>query len=174
MSEAIGLTLHPPEELDSADLVVVGGGNTFHLLRECRLRDLLGPMRERVREGKARYLGWSAGANLACPTIGTTNDMPIVDPGGLEALGLISFQINPHYLSASIPGHHSETRDERLSEFARANPDLPVVGLPEGDWLRVSGSSVELCGPYPAAWFHGERSPMRLVPGGPTPLGDTR
>ena len=100
--------------------------------------------------------------------------MPIVDPGGLEALGLISFQINPHYLSASIPGHHGETRDERLAEFARANPDLPVVALPEGDWLRVSGSSVELCGPYPAAWFHGERSPMRLVPGGPTPLGDTR
>ena len=72
MSEAIGLTLHPPEELDSADLVVVGGGNTFHLLRECRLRGLLGPMRARVREGKARYLGWSAGANLACPTIKTT------------------------------------------------------------------------------------------------------
>ena len=73
-----------------------GGGNTFHLLRECRLRGLLGVMRARVREGKTRYLGWSAGANLACPTIKTTNDMPIVDPGSLDALGLVPFQINPH------------------------------------------------------------------------------
>ena len=92
---------------------------------------LLGVMRARVREGKARYLGWSAGANLACPTIKTTNDMPIVDPGGLKALGLVRFQINPHYVNATFAGHHGETRDERLAEFARANPGLPVIGLPD-------------------------------------------
>jgi peptidase E len=145
----------------------------FHLLRECRLRGLLGLMRPRVREGKARYLGWSAGANLACPTIKTTNDMPIVDPGGLEALGLLSFQINPHYVDVTLAGHHGETRNERLAEFARANPGLSVIGLPKGDWLRVSGSSAELHGAHPAAWFDGEKVALRLQPGGPTPFGDS-
>ena len=105
-------------------------------------------MREKVKTG-TRYLGWSAGANLACPTIKTTNDMPIVDPGGLDALGLIGFQINPHYVNVSAPGHHGETRDERLAEFARVNPKLPVIALLEGAWLRVSGSSIELRGPHP-------------------------
>jgi dipeptidase E len=173
VSEATGLALQPVEELDGADFIIVGGGNTFQLLRECRLRGLLGPMRASVREGKARYLGWSAGANLACPTIKTTNDMPIVDPGGLEALGLLPFQINPHYVNATLPGHHGESRDERLAEFARANPGLPVIGLPEGDWLRISGSSIELRGAHPAAWFHGEKVPIRIQPGGPTPFGDS-
>jgi dipeptidase E len=173
VSEAIGLALHPAEELERADLIVVGGGNTFQLLRECRARGLLEPMRTRVRRREARYLGWSAGANLACPTIKTTNDMPIVDPEGLDALGFVPFQINPHYFNATLPGHHGETRDERLSEFARANPGLPVIGLPEGDWLRVSGSSVELCGTHAAMWFHGEKPPTRVAPGGPTPFGDT-
>ena len=172
VGEAIGLALHPADELERADLVIVGGGNTFQLLRECRGRGLLDTVRARVREGKARYLGWSAGANLACPTIKTTNDMPIVDPGSLDALGLVNFQINPHYFNVALPGHHGETRDERLAEFARANPGLPVIGLPEGDWLRVSASSVELCGAHPATWFHGEKAPTRLLPGGPTPFGD--
>ena len=143
-------------DLGKADLIVVGGGNTFQLLKECRERGLLKAIRQRVRAG-ARYLGWSAGANLACPTIRTTNDMPIVDPGGLDALGLLPFQLNPHYFNVSIPGHHGETRDQRLAEFARVNPDLPVLGLPEGDWLRVSGRRATLGGPHPAIWFHGKR-----------------
>jgi dipeptidase E len=154
-----------PEDLASAELVIVGGGNTFQLLRECRRRGLIEAIRKRVVQEKARYLGWSAGANLACPTIMTTNDMPIVDPGGLEALGLIPFQINPHYTSASLPGHHGETRDERLAEFARVNPRLPVIGLPEGDWLRVSGSLIELRGPHPAVWFEGAKPPVPLSAG---------
>src|SRR5687767_15132559 len=165
VSEALSLELQPIEKLDDADLIVVGGGNTFQLLRECRTRGLLKPIAQRVREGKSKYLGWSAGANLACPTIKTTNDMPIVDPGGLDALGLIAFQINPHYVNASLPGHHGETRDERLREFARVNPALPVIGLPEGDWLRVSGSLVELRGPYPAVWFEGDKPPAQLNAG---------
>jgi len=90
---------------------------------------------------------------LSCPTIRTTNDMPIVDPGGLDALGLVAFQINAHYVNAVLPGHHGETRDERLEEFVLANPGLPVVGLPEGDWLRVAGDSMALGGPHPATWF---------------------
>lgn len=111
--EALGFplsTVEKPEDLARAELIIVGGGNSFQLLRECRKRGLLSPIAKRVREGM-KYLGWSAGSNLACPTIKTTNDMPIVDPGGLDALGLVPFQINPHYTNASLPGHHGETRD---------------------------------------------------------------
>jgi dipeptidase E len=153
-----------PEDLANAELIIVGGGNTFQLLRECRNRGLLDEMTARVHAG-TKYMGWSAGANLACPTIKTTNDMPIVDPGGLDALGLVSFQINPHYVNASLPGHHGETRDERLAQFARVNPAVPVIGLPEGDWLRVSGLLVELHGPHPAVWFDGDKPPARLNAG---------
>ena len=157
------------DDLAGADLVIVGGGNTFQLLKECRARGFL----EGIKK-VPKYLGWSAGANLACPTIKTTNDMPIVDPGGLDALGLTNFQINPHYLNVALPGHHGETRDDRLAEFARANPQLPVIALPEGDWLYVSDSTLELHGAHPAVLFSGTRPPRRLVPGKlPTLSGDS-
>jgi dipeptidase E len=152
------------EAIEQSDLIIVGGGNTFQLLRECRARGVLEAIVRKVREGSARYLGWSAGANLACPTIKTTNDMPIVDPRGLDALGLLPFQVNPHYLDLRVPGHHGETRSERLAEFARVNPSLPVIGLPEGDWLRVSGESVELRGAHEASWFSGDKAPAPVVP----------
>jgi len=177
VGEALRLTvelIQGLDDLEKAELIIVGGGNTFQLLRECRTRGVLESIRKTVREGKAKYLGWSAGANLACPTIKTTNDMPIVDPGGLEALGLVPFQINPHYLSVSVPGHHGETRDERLAEFARVNPALPVIALPEGAWLRVSDSTIELRGPYPAVLFAGEKPPRNHAPGNLPPFfGDT-
>lgn len=168
VEQATGLSLGVVDQaahVATADLIIVGGGNTFRLLGECRARELLGPIRERVITGKARYLGWSAGSNLACPTIKTTNDMPIVDPGGLDALGLIGFQINPHYLNFSIPGHHGETRNDRLAEFVHANPKLPVIGLPEGDWLRVSGTIAELRGPHPATWFEAGKDPAPIKAG---------
>ncbi|HEX5776195.1 MAG TPA: dipeptidase PepE [Caulobacteraceae bacterium] len=159
-----------PDDLRDAEMVVVSGGNTFQLLKECRNRELLAPLKKKILSG-TRYLGWSAGSNLACPTIKTTNDMPIVDPGSLEALGLLPFQLNPHYTSKSIPGHQGETRDQRLAEFAAVNPDVPVLGLPEGDWLRVSGARLELKGPHEAVWFHaGRRIPVppgMLSPAGP-------
>ena len=155
VADATGFNLkiaHAASDLETADLIVVGGGNTFQLLKECRERRLLEVIRARVAGG-CRYLGWSAGAVLSCPTIRTTNDMPIVDPGGLDALGLVPFQINAHYVNVVLPGHHGETRDERLEEFVLANPELPVVGLPEGDWLRAAGDSMALGGPHPATWF---------------------
>jgi dipeptidase E len=177
VGEATGFTLQiarQASDLNDQELVIVGGGNTFQLLKECRARGMLSAIQNRVGSGM-RYLGWSAGANLACPTIRTTNDMPIVDPGGFEALGLVPFQINAHYLSVSLPGHHGETRDERLEEFAHANPGLPVIGLPEGDWIRVSGSSTELRGPHRAMWFEGARSPTLIAAGKLPPLfGDTK
>jgi dipeptidase E len=150
--------------LEEAELIIVSGGNTFQLLKEVRTRGLLEAISRRVSSG-IPYIGWSAGANLACPTIKTTNDMPIVDPGGLDALGLVPFQINPHYTNAHPPGHQGETRDQRLAEFAQVNPDLPVVGLPEGDWLRVSGGALELRGPHPAVLFSGTAAPAALRPG---------
>ena len=155
VAEATGFSLqvvHKSSDLETADLIIVGGGNTFQLLKECRSRGLLEVIRARTQSG-CRYLGWSAGAVLACPTIRTTNDMPIADPAGFEALGLVPFQINAHYANVVLPGHHGETRDERLEEFVLANPRLPVIGLPEGDWLRVSGESMALGGPHAAVWF---------------------
>jgi dipeptidase E len=146
----------PVAAVRAARGLVVGGGNTFRLLATLYDRGLIDVIRERVRGGMP-YLGISAGCNVACPTIRTTNDMPIVDPGGLDALGLIPFQINPHYLSVALPGHHGETRDERLEEFTLANPGLRVLGLPEGNWVRVSGESAQLGGPHPSIWFEDGR-----------------
>jgi dipeptidase E len=151
----------PPEE---RDVMLIGGGNSFHLLRECRTRGLLEPMRALARAG-VPYAGWSAGANLACPTIRTTNDMPIVDPGGFEALGLVGFQINPHYTNALPPGHQGETREQRLAEFVKANPEVPVLGLPEGDWLTVRGQTVTLHGPKDAVAIQHGRSPCPMASG---------
>ncbi|WP_050455070.1 dipeptidase PepE [Candidatus Burkholderia verschuerenii] len=136
-------------------LIVVGGGNTFQLLAQCRSRGLIDAIRNAVRGG-VRYLGWSAGAILACPTICTTNDMPIVDPKGFGALDLIDFQINPHYTNALPAGHQGKTRNQRIEEYLAANPQSTVLGLPEGDWLHVADRAVTLQGPHDAVWFtHG-------------------
>lgn len=145
-------TRDPVAAVREAECVIVGGGNTFHLLKLCREAGLLDVIREVVRAG-VPYIGWSAGANLACPSISTTNDMPVVDPGGFGALGLIDFQINPHYNNGRLPGHMGETRDQRIAEFLVLNPTMPVLGLPEGDWLRVQGNTVALAGALPVRLF---------------------
>lgn len=128
-----------------AEAIAVGGGNTFHLIDLMYENGLIEPIRERVRAG-APYMGWSAGSNVVCPTIRTTNDMPIVQPPTFEALGLVPFQINPHYTDAVLPEHQGETRADRIAEFIEANPDMNVVGLREGSTLRVEGESVTLLG----------------------------
>jgi len=168
--QPLGVTVtgaHHGAPPDDHDVLLVGGGNTFHLLRECRRRGLLARIGGLARTGMP-YAGWSAGSNLACPTIRTTNDMPIVDPGGFDALGLLSFQINPHYTNALPAGHQGETREQRLAEFVRANPDVDVLGVPEGDWLTVQGRDVGLHGPQPAVWIHAGE-PLRQVRPGPLP-----
>lgn len=154
----------PVAALEEAAVIIVGGGNTFNLLGQLRRQDLLGVIARRVREGAA-YLGWSAGSNLACPSICTTNDMPIVDPKGFDALGLLSFQINPHYTDAHPAGHRGETRSQRLAEFCTVNPDMPVLGLAEGSGLRVSAQDVTLLGPHEAPLFKGTQAPRICVPG---------
>ncbi len=142
----------PAAAVRQADAVFVGGGNTFHLLRACYQHRLLDAIRERTSQG-APYVGWSAGANLACPTIRTTNDMPIVEPPSLDALALVPVQINPHYTDAHPDGHQGETRAQRLAEFVAANPEAPVVGLPEGTAVRIHDGHVEILGGGTARLF---------------------
>jgi dipeptidase E len=142
----------PRQAVRKAAALFIGGGNTFRLLESLYRFDLLDLIRERVRAGMP-YLGISAGTNVACPTIKTTNDMPITEPPSLKALGLIPFQINPHYFfgqnfvkrGEEFVEHFGETRDERLKEFHEMN-DLPVVGLWEAGILRVEDDRVTLLG----------------------------
>lgn len=162
--QALHRAADPVAALEQAALIIVGGGNTFNLLGELRRQGLLEVMARRVRAG-VPYLGWSAGSNMACPTICTTNDMPITDPGGFDALGLIPFQINPHYTNAHPPGHRGETRAQRLAEFCTKNPAMPVLGLPEGTGLRVRGAALTLVGPHDAAVFLGQQAPRACAPG---------
>ena len=154
--ECIGIHTEPDpvKAVESAEAVVVSGGNTFRLLQLLQQQRLLAPLRALARAGKP-YVGWSAGSNVACPSIRTTNDMPIAWPADPEALGLVPFQINPHYTDAVPAGHQGETRDERLTEFMKLNPAMPVVGLREGSALRLSGGQLELLGGLPARLFHG-------------------
>jgi dipeptidase E len=154
----------PAAALRRADGLVVGGGNTFHLLRLLRRSGLLESAGKAVREGMP-YVGWSAGANVACPTIMTTNDMPIVDPEGLDALGLVPFQINPHYTDARLPGHGGETREERILEFLEAHREATVVGLREGSLLRREGAELVLEGLQGARLFRHASEAVELSPG---------
>ncbi|MDH3215453.1 MAG: dipeptidase PepE [Candidatus Krumholzibacteria bacterium] len=135
----------PRAAVRRADAIAVGGGNTFHLLHHLYEADLIPAIRERAMSGMP-YIGWSAGSNVTCPTIKTTNDMPIVELPSFDALGLVPFQINPHYLDSHPNGHQGETREQRILEFVEANPDVYVVGLREGSILSVLDSRIELLG----------------------------
>jgi dipeptidase E len=162
--QAVTALSDPRDAVAAAEMVVIGGGNTFQLLHECRRRGLLEPIATRVRAGTP-FIGWSAGANLACPSICTTNDMPIVDPGGLDSLGLVEFQINPHFTNALPAGHQGETREQRIAEYLKINPQRTVVGLPEGDWLRVTNGTAVLGGPHAAPVFRAGQPTAMLIPG---------
>ena len=128
-----------------AQAIVIGGGNTFSLLKKMQEEDLLDVIFRRVRAG-VPYVGWSAGSNVTCPTICTTNDMPIVEPQSFRAIGLVPFQINPHYLDANPAGHAGETREQRILEYLEANRSRYVVGLREGCMIRIKDENIELIG----------------------------
>jgi dipeptidase E len=149
--------------LEEAEGVFVGGGNTFRLLDQLQRSGALELLRRRARGGMP-YLGASAGTNVAAPTLKTTNDMPIVQPSSFEALGLVPFQINPHYVDPDpATTHMGETREERLREFLEEN-DAAVIGLREGSWLRVYGDEGRLRGPRPARLFRRGHDPVELQP----------
>ena len=153
----------PRRAVDTAEAVFCGGGNTFRLLKAVYEMGIIPLIRRRVAGGMV-YAGASAGSNLACPTIRTTNDMPIVEPPSFEALSLVSFQINPHYLDP-VPGstHMGETRETRIREFHEEN-EMPVVGLREGAILRVEGDSILLKGLAGARIFRRGQDPVEAGP----------
>jgi len=150
--------------VEEADSIVVGGGNTWHLLRYIHDLGLIEPVRQKILAG-AKYVGWSAGANVACPTIMTTNDMPIVDPGGFHAFNLVPFQINPHYLDGNPAGHGGETREERIREFIAANHSVYVAGLREGCMFFVDGANMHMQGIHSLRLFRYGCEP-REIPSG--------
>jgi dipeptidase E len=148
-----------PHTMPDNPAVFVGGGNTFRLLKTLQDGGLLDQIRRKVLDGM-RYMGSSAGANLACPTIKTTNDMPIVQPADFYALGLVGFQINPHYIDADLNSKHmGETREKRIAEFHEEN-DLTVIGLREGSWIVVDQGRATLHGETGAKIFLKGKAPV--------------
>jgi dipeptidase E len=153
----------PRQAIETAEAVFCGGGNTFRLLKALCGMEALPVIRRRVAEGMV-YSGASAGSNLACPTIRTTNDMPIVQPASFDALALVDFQINPHYIDpAPDSTHMGESRETRIREFHEEN-EAPVVGLREGAILRVEGASILLKGVAGARIFRRGQEPVEVTP----------
>lgn len=154
----------PARLVAESDAVCVGGGNTFHLTTHLHRSGLMEVIRRACLAGKP-YLGWSAGSNVACPTLRTTNDMPITEPPSFETLGLIPFQINPHYTQATLAGHGGETRDDRIREFVTANPAVPVLGLVEGSYLVFRNGVLKLHGKPGSRLFRADQPIRELEPG---------
>jgi len=169
--ETMGYTLesvhwieNPLPAIQRADAIFVGGGNTFRLLKALQDLDLLEAIRRRVKSG-AGYIGSSAGSNVAGPTIKTTKDMPIVQPRSFESLGLVPFQISPHYLDPDPSSTHmGETQEERILQFLEEN-ETPVVGIREGAWLLIENGAVTLKGQTGARIFRRGHAPVEVGPG---------
>jgi dipeptidase E len=148
-----------------AEVIFVGGGNTFRLLHGLYDRNLLDPIRRKV-VGGTPFIGSSAGAIVAGPSLKTTKDMPVLQPPSFEALGLVPFQISPHYLDPDPSSTHmGETQEERILQFLEEN-EAPVVGLREGSSLRIEGDVITLKGPHSARIFWRGATPSEIAPGG--------
>lgn len=153
---------NPLEAIKNADAIFVGGGNTWKLVRMLHDNNLMEEIREKVNSGTP-YVGWSAGSNVACPSLRTTNDMPIIDPKGFDTINLVPFQINPHYLDVNPVGHGGETREDRIMEFITENPEIYVVGLREGTMLHYEDKNLKLIGNRTARIFKFGEEPKELT-----------
>ncbi len=142
----------PVKLVNESEAIAVGGGNTFHLVAEMQKTGIMDAIKNRTESG-IPYMGWSAGSNVACPSLMTTNDMPIIEPPSFNCMGVIPFQINPHYLDANPEGHGGETRQQRIEEFLVVNRKMKVLGLREASLLYVSGDTMKLLGSRDARLF---------------------
>jgi len=154
----------PHKAIEQTDAIFIGGGNTFRLLKALQDLDLLDPIRRKVKGG-APYIGSSAGSNVAGPTIKTTKDMPIVQPRSFDSLGLVPFQISPHFQDPDPNSRHmGETQEERIIQFLEEN-ETPVVGIREGAWLICENNAVTLKGEAGARIFRRGELPIEAKPG---------
>jgi dipeptidase E len=149
------------EAIHKSDIIMVGGGNTFHLVYHLHQNGLIPLIHKAVMDGK-QYVGWSAGANVACPTLCTTNDMPIIQPPSFDTFNLIPFQINPHYLDINPEGHGGETREDRINEFLEINREKTVIGLREGTGLWIENQFIDLIGEKTARIFRYNKNPINV------------
>ena len=152
---------NPIEAIESADAIMVGGGNTWHMVKTLQDKGLMDAIKKKVENGTP-YIGWSAGSNIACPTLKTTNDMPISEPSSFNTLNLVPFQINPHYLDAHPENHGGETREMRIEEFMMVNQNTYVVGLREGTMLLVENNKMSMIGDRTARIFKYGQEPVEL------------
>lgn len=154
---------NPIKAVQNAQGVFTGGGNSFVLVSELYQQNLIQPLREVVEKGTP-YLGTSAGSNIAGVSIQTTNDMPIVYPPSFDTLGIVPFNINPHYLDTDPTStHKGETRETRIKEFHQFN-DIPVIGLREGSWIRIENNQTILNGKgFTARVFEKGKAPYEVA-----------
>lgn len=165
--EVIGLptTIDAARAVEGAEVLFVGGGNSFRLAKALQEHQLLEPVRRRVTAGELSYMGSSAGTNMSCPSLRTTNDMPIVEPATFESFGLLPFQINPHYLDPDPSSTHmGETREQRITQFLEEN-QVAVLGMREGSWLRRQGNELTLGGTTGARLFERGQEPREFEQG---------
>lgn len=155
---------NPIEAIENAEGIFTGGGNTFVLVSQLYKNQVMAVLGKKLKSGTP-YLGTSAGSNIGGLTIQTTNDMPIVYPPSFQTLGMIPFNLNPHYIDSDAPSNHmGETRETRIKEFHAFN-SIPVVGLREGSWLEIKGDTITLKGPLKARLFRQNQAPVELESG---------
>ena len=162
--ESVHTMPDPVLAVNNAECIVVGGGNTFRLVQMMHDSGIMAEIRNKTLGGTP-FIGWSAGSNVACPTLRTTNDMPIIQPSSFDTLNLIPFQINPHYLDANPEGHGGETREQRILEFQALSPDVIVVGLREATALLLDENNLHLLGNRPMRVFKSGEEPAEWQPG---------
>ncbi len=162
-TESVHQADNPVKMINNAEAIAVGGGNTFHLVAKMHETGIMQAIKAKAESG-IPYMGWSAGSNVACPTLKTTNDMPVTEPASFEALNLVPFQINPHYLDANPKGHGGETRQQRIEEFLAVNRKMKVLGLREASLLYVEGDSMKLLGKRNLRLFEFGKEPVEYTP----------